>query len=395
MKSRVLSIVLGIRPDVIRAALILDRLREQTDIETVLIWSGQHYSRNLKDVFFEELGVAPPQIDLGCTGETDAEIASSVIDRLYRAFTEINPMGVVFLGDTNTTLGAIAAAQLNIPIVHIEGCMRSYDWRMPEEKYRSLVDHLSDVIYTYFAEYKQQGIREGLNPDRIVVVGNPIVDVLDYVYFSRKRRFEELASATFFSDRGLRKKGYFLSTCHRRENLDARSLRAIMDLWATARLPVYFPASYRTQRVLCQFGWTLPSNVIAVDPIGYEEMLCLAVNSRGILSDSGTLIEEACVLNVPAVQMRAATERPQVYDAGGAVKFDPGNPCDFPVSKVLAKLENLYGKCWEHKLGDGRASHRIATDLAERSRSGRLSGHKPADYHVPITRAYQADGLSC
>ena len=96
---------------------------------------------------------------------------------------DLQPAAAVFLGDTNTTTGAIAAAQLNIPIVHIEGCMRSYDWRMPEEKYRTTIDHLADVIYAYFDEYKEQGIREGINPKNIVVVGNPIVDILDQYYF--------------------------------------------------------------------------------------------------------------------------------------------------------------------------------------------------------------------
>ena len=174
-----IAVVLGIRPDVIRASLVLNKLRAQKEIEVTFIWSGQHYSSNLKDVFFQELNVSAPEIELGATGENDSEVSSDVIRKLYPVLEKLNPRAVVFLGDTNTVMGCLAAAQLNIPIVHIEGCMRSYDWRMPEEKCRTVIDHLSDVIYTYFPEFKEQGIREGLNPNSIVVVENLIVDVLN------------------------------------------------------------------------------------------------------------------------------------------------------------------------------------------------------------------------
>src|SRR4029077_8510598 len=139
---------------------------------------GQHFSDNLKSIFFRELDISPAEVDLQCGGTTDAEIVASVISRLFPVVHDMDPAAAVVLGDTNTTTGAIAAAQLNIPVVHIEGCMRSYDWRMPEEKYRTTIDHLADVIYTYFDKYKAQGVREGLNPNNIVLVGNPIVDIL-------------------------------------------------------------------------------------------------------------------------------------------------------------------------------------------------------------------------
>ncbi|HMG04551.1 MAG TPA: UDP-N-acetylglucosamine 2-epimerase, partial [Chthoniobacterales bacterium] len=174
MKKK-LAFILGIRPDVIRACCVLNALRAHKEFETVFIWSGQHYSDNLKDIFFRELNVAPPDIELNVGGETDAEVSAGVISRLYPVLAELKPEVAVFLGDTNTVMGCLAAAQLNIPIVHIEGCMRSYDWRMPEEKYRGTIDHLADIIYTYFDEYKKQGVDEGLNPKSIVVIQNLIV----------------------------------------------------------------------------------------------------------------------------------------------------------------------------------------------------------------------------
>jgi UDP-N-acetylglucosamine 2-epimerase (non-hydrolysing) len=389
-----LAFVLGIRPDIIRAALILEKLRGYADLETVLIWSGQHYSDNLKDIFFRELSIAPAAIDLGCKGETDAEVVASVISRLFPVLQEINPTAVVFLGDTNTTSGAIAAAQLNIPIAHIEGCMRSYDWRMPEEKYRTLIDNLSDVIYAYCEEYKQQGVREGLNPGNIVVVGNPIVDILNRYYFSREDEYRAMATHEFFAQRGIRKGEYYLMTCHRRENVHGGvPLNAILQLAARAPRRTFFPASYRTQKIIRGEEYVLPDNVIMVDPIGYKEILCLMVNSRGVITDSGTVVEETCILQVPSVQMRHSTERPQVYDVGSSVKFDPAEPERYPADEVFRKLESLYGRRWAQPLGDGRSSERIAEDLRRRVAENDFQRHKPEHYHIPVERSFRGDGL--
>src|SRR5678815_4208338 len=185
--------------------------------------------------------------------------------------------------------------------------------------------------YVYFDEYREQGIREGLNPDNILVVGNPIVDILEHYYYSKRAKFEAMATPEFFHARGLERSEYYLMTCHRRENVHSReALSAILALVGQAGRPVYFPASYRTQRVLRAEGLEVPPNVRMVDPIGYDEILCLLVNARGTITDSGTLVEEACVLQVPSVQMRHSTERPQVYDARASVKFDPSSPANYP-----------------------------------------------------------------
>ncbi len=393
MKQK-LAFILGIRPDVIRAALVINQLRKFTDMEMVFIWSGQHYSDNLKSIFFRELDIAPAEVDLGCSGDTDAAVVASVVSRLYPVLEKLDPAAAVFLGDTNTTTGAIAAAQLNIPVVHIEGCMRSYDWRMPEEKYRTTIDHLADVIYTYFDEYKEQGIREGLNPSNIVVVGNPIVDILNHYYYARRDKFEAMATAEFFASRGIERGKFYLMTCHRRENVHIRaSFGSILDLIAKAPYPVYFPASYRTQKVMREYGLEPPPTARVVDPIGYDEMLCLMVNSRGVITDSGTVVEETCVLQIPSLQMRKSTERPQVYDVGSSVKFDPAGLGRYPAGEVFRKLESLVGRTWPHTLGDGRSSERIARDLHRRLVENDFARHRPEHYHVPIARSYREDGL--
>jgi UDP-N-acetylglucosamine 2-epimerase len=390
-----IALILGIRPDVIRASLVINGLRALSDIDLRFIWSGQHYSDNMKDVFFRELEVDPPDLELGARGDTDAEVSSDVIRRLYPVLEEMQPQAAIFLGDTNTVIGSIAAAQLNIPVVHIEGCMRAYDWRMPEEKYRTTIDHLSDVIYTYFPEYVRQAVAEGLNPRNIVTVQNLIVDVLEEYYFKRKERYDELASDSFFAERSIERGNYYLMTCHRRENVHIRSsLEAILRLIGAADAPVYFTASYRTQKQLEEYGLTLPPNVIMVDPIGYQEILVLMAHARGVITDSGTVVEETAVLGVPSVQMRKATERPQVYDVRSSVKFDPAESERYPVDEVFAKVDYLSRTTWDHNLGDGKASARIVADLARRAREGDFRGHLPEQYHLDISRSYRDDGLA-
>jgi UDP-N-acetylglucosamine 2-epimerase len=158
--------------------------------------------------------------------------------------------------------------------------------------------------------------------------------------------------------------------------------------------PVYFAASYRTQRRLQDFGLSLPSNVIMVDPVGYKELLVLLGNSRGALTDSGTVVEETAIIGVPSLQIRKATERPQVYDCGSSVKFDPARPQDYPPDEVFMKLESLHGKTFDHRLGDGRASERLVEDLVRRVMTDTIRGHRPEDSHIDVSRAYREDGLA-
>ncbi len=389
-----LCIILGIRPDVIRASIFLNLIREDPRIKVTFIWSGQHYSDNLKDIFFKELGVKEPEIELGASGNNDAEVSSSIISKLYPVLEKLKPDAAMFLGDTNTVISCIAAAQLNIPIIHFEGLMRSYDWRMPEEKYRGIIDHLSDVIYSYYPEYKKQGIDEGINPKAIVIVTNPIVDILNKYYFNKKEFFHKLASEEFFKKRNIEKKNYYVATWHRRENVHIEtSVRSILELLSKSPLKVYMPTSYRTQKVLKQMNLKIPNNVIMVDPVGYNEFLVLMTNSAGVITDSGTVVEETSVLGIPSLQMRKATERPQTYDSKSSVKFDPTNPKDYPADTIFKKLSFLSSTKWEHNLGDGKASERIYLDVVDRLINNKVSNHKREDYHLDTDRSYREDEI--
>lgn len=385
-----LAIVLGIRPDVIRASLMLRSLKQALGSDMVFIWSGQHYSDNMKEVFFRQLEVPTPDITLELDTSSDQAMIGSLIEKLGKTLAEVNPAAVVFLGDTNTVTGSIAAASLDIPIVHIEGCMRSYDWRMPEEKYRTTIDHLADVIYAYLPEYKDQGILEGLDPSRIIVTGNPIVDVLEHYFLSGLVRLNSEAKGKLTASLALDGSPYWLMTCHRRENIESEiSLRSILDLANQTQERVIFAAGYRTQQKIKDFSITIPTNVTMIDPIGYAELMELALDSVAILTDSGTLVEEAAVLGVPTIQMRTSTERPQVYDTGGSVKFDPHqNHTEIELVAFVQAAKSRRGTMQPHTLGDGKASQRISDDLIARFASEDWRGHQPDNYRRPISRNF-------
>lgn len=372
--STPLALVLGIRPDVIRASRLIKLLDDDSRCNLQFIWSGQHYSDNLKDVFFRDLGVRPPDVELGCGGATDAETTSLLIARLYKLFDKQRPQAAVFLGDTNTVVGCLAAAQLNVPIVHIEGCMRSFDWRMPEEKYRTLIDHLSDVIYAYLPAYRDNGIAEGISPARIVVTGNPIVDVIQAYYPGLRADY----SPAVLRHYGVRPREFVLMTAHRRENIqDAGPLQEIMALAGSIAEVVIFPAGYGTQRSLGAYEVSIPSNVRLVDPIGYKDFLSLLGESRYVITDSGTVVEEACVLRVPSIQMRRSTERPEVYEVGASVRFDPGERhSDANRKEIIARVLQLTGSSWQQPFGDGAASERIAADLLDRCERRQFMTHE-------------------
>lgn len=382
-------LVLGIRPDVIRASIIIRELRKELRDKFKLIWSGQHYSDNLKDIFFQELDIAPPDVELNISGVTDADLVSDMISQLSKVLCEMKPVATIFLGDTNTVTGAIAAAQLNIPILHIEGCMRSYDWRMPEEKYRTIIDHLSDVIYAYLEEYKTQGIAEGIPSANIVVTGNPIVDVINEYFMSGKLRMDPLDFKRLCEEKyGIESGQEFgLLTCHRRENVeDHISLSNIFSLVADVPFKVVFPAGYRTQSELERQGIAIPTNVVLVDPIGYLELLELMSNARIVLTDSGTIIEEAAIIGTPSIQLRRSTERPQVYDFGASVQYNPVSG-ESP-NQIITRALKIVPRNWQHSFGDGTSSYRIVEDVVRRWNSGEFAEHQPAKYEPFSSRSY-------
>tara|TARA_B100000287_G_scaffold242640_1_gene228087 strand:+ start:6852 stop:8009 length:1158 start_codon:yes stop_codon:yes gene_type:complete len=381
-----LAIILGIRPDVIRASKILKLLEDQNEIEFDFIWSGQHYSENMKDTFFNQLNVLKPNYEFEVNKNSDATIVASTIENLYNHFSNHKYKAAVFLGDTNTVMGSIAAAQHNIPIVHIEGCMRSYDWRMPEEKYRTVIDHLSDRIYAYLDNYKKQGLNEGISENIIKVTGNPIVDIIN-------ENLEFFDSGSKFLPKdvlNLIEKKFVLVTCHRRENiLNPQSFENIMNLLNNIEnTNVIFPMGYKTQEILRESNYKLGNHIKVIDPIGYLEFMYLLKNSEYVATDSGTVVEEACILGIPSIQMRYSTERPEVYDVKASVKFDPTVNDDSVIS-VINKVNGLISTKWSNPFGDGTASEIIVNDLVELSKQNNFKKHNSSDYPFDVSNSFK------
>lgn len=381
-----LAIILGIRPDVIRASKILKLLEDQNEIEFDFIWSGQHYSENMKDTFFNQLNVLKPNYEFEVNKNSDATIVASTIENLYNHFSNHKYKAAVFLGDTNTVMGSIAAAQHNIPIVHIEGCMRSYDWRMPEEKYRTIIDHLSDRIYAYLDNYKKQGLNEGISENIIKVTGNPIVDIIN-------ENLEFFDSGSKFLPKDvldLIEKKFVLVTCHRRENiLNPQSFENIMNLLNNIEnTNVIFPMGYKTQEILRESNYKLGNHIKVIDPIGYLEFMYLLKNSEYVATDSGTVVEEACILGIPSIQMRYSTERPEVYDVKASVKFDPTVNDDSAIS-VINKVNGLISTKWGNPFGDGTASEIIVNDLVELSKQNNFKKHNSSDYPFDVSNSFK------
>tara|TARA_B000000565_G_C23767591_1_gene370937 strand:+ start:272 stop:1429 length:1158 start_codon:yes stop_codon:yes gene_type:complete len=381
-----LAIILGIRPDVIRASKILKLLEDQNEIEFDFIWSGQHYSENMKDTFFNQLNVLKPNYEFEVNKNSDATIVASTIENLYNHFSNHKYKAAVFLGDTNTVMGSIAAAQHNIPIVHIEGCMRSYDWRMPEEKYRTVIDHLSDRIYAYLDNYKKQGLNEGISENIIKVTGNPIVDIIN-------ENLEFFDSGSKFLPKDvldLIEKKFVLVTCHRRENiLNPQSFENIMNLLNNIEnTNVIFPMGYKTQEILRESNYKLGNHIKVIDPIGYLEFMYLLKNSEYVATDSGTVVEEACILGIPSIQMRYSTERPEVYDVKASVKFDPTVNDDSVIS-VINKVNGLISTKWSNPFGDGTASEIIVNDLVELSKQNNFKKHNSSDYPFDVSNSFK------
>ena len=380
-------IVLGTRPDIIRASKIITLLDQSKDVELHFIWSGQHYSENMKDIFFKQLCVRQPDIELGIEVKSDGQFVGELIKNLHKIFKQLKPAAAIFLGDTNTVAGCIAAAQLNIPIIHIEGCMRSYDWRMPEEKYRTVIDHLSDVIYAYLENYKEIGVLEGIYPKRIIVTGNPIVDIINNSFINK---IDENVQQQILDCYSVTQNNYIVMTCHRRENIDEEYiLKNIMKLAGTIEKKVLFFAGYLTQRRLEEYNMVIPDNVDLFDPIGYQEILYLIDASEFVVTDSGTITEESCVLGIPSIQIRYSTERPEVYDVSSSVRFNP-REVNIPMnrySNAIEQVRSLSGKQWPNPLGDGQASKRIVSDIITRLKTSSLMTHQPYSNIVHIQRS--------
>jgi UDP-N-acetylglucosamine 2-epimerase (non-hydrolysing) len=305
--------ILGTRPEIIRLSRITPELDELCD--HVVVHTGQNDDPALSDVFFDELAVRAPDHFLGVRSASFGEQISRIIAAAERILLEIKPDRVLLLGDTNSALSAIVAKRLGIPVFHIEAGNRCFDDRVPEEVNRRIVDQCSDVLMPYTERSRANLLREGIDARRILVVGNPIFEVL--------RHYEEsIAASDVLARLRLEPKRYFLATLHRQENVDVeerlRSLVASLEgVGAEYGLPVICSTHPRTRDRLSRSGWPSPDSALQFHPpLGFFDFVQLERNALCVFTDSGTVQEECCILRIPNVTVRDVTERPETIECG-------------------------------------------------------------------------------
>jgi UDP-N-acetylglucosamine 2-epimerase (non-hydrolysing) len=366
------AIIFGTRPEIVKLGPLI-RCAAAARANFFLIHSGQHYSPDMDSIFMRDLALPKPlhRLDGRTRNGRHGEHVGRLMTQIETILINERPTHVVVQGDTNTVLAAsLAAAKLpDIRIAHVEAGLRSFDRRMPEETNRILTDHMSQLLFAPTQEAAALLRAEGIPQARIRVTGNTVVDAV------RLNRTLARSGASFAVRRLRSSSPYGLVTLHRQENVDSRSTLAgiLAGLGrATKELgsPLLFPAHPRTLDRIKKFRLKLPRGLNVMPPVGYLDFLHLEEGARLILTDSGGVQEEACILRVPCVTLRTSTERPETIAAGGNLLAgcDPG-AIHRASKKILAR-----GRDWRNPFGDGHASDRILKALEQdASRQGRVA----------------------
>lgn len=356
-----IAIILGTRPEVIKLSPII-RYCDSQQLDYFVIHTNQHYSDNMDKIFFQELQLTTPKYNLGIGSGEQGEQTGKMLVAVEKVLLIEKPNIVLVQGDTNTTLaGALAAAKLQIKVGHVEAGLRSYDRTMPEEINRIVVDHIAD--YLFCPTDKQAGIllEEGINKEKIFVTGNTIVDAIVH---SAKNINNDLLLRY-----NLEKGKYILLTMHRPSNVDdknilAKQLNNISHLARDKNLKVIFPIHPRTLKNIKNFNLTIPSNIKIIDPLGFVDLITLEKFAKIILTDSGGIQEETCILGVPSLNLRANTERPECVEVGASKIVGS----DF---NELLRGFNFYDQAdgfkWPNPFGDGQSAANIIKTCQSKS----------------------------
>lgn len=369
-KTKVMSL-LGIRPDLIRMSKLLKMLDNSNIIDHVFVHTGQHYSENLDKIFYDQLNIRTPDMNLGVgkPGQSLGAQLASLMIKVEEALDYYNPNYVILLGDTNTALASIIIARKNIKLIHIEAGMRSFDWRMPEEKNRIVADHLSDILYIYLQDYANHAILEGIDPTKISIVGNPIVDIVN--------EWSDTIDSVDISNITNNSNNFMFSTIHREENVENyESLKSIISaleiISKIENKELILTLMPRTKSAFEKFSIDY-SKLKTVEPVGFMECLALQKRASLIFTDSGTIQEESCILGTKCLTLRNSTERPQAMECGA------GALAGTDVESILSsyyKLKDLPNN-WNQPFGDGNSSERIIKDLENRLTQSISGSDKP------------------
>ena len=331
MNSIRLATIVGTRPELIRLSRIISKL--DTFFDHKLIHTGQNYDYELNQIFFKDLGIRQPDFFLNAAGRSSAESIGNIIIQTDKIFAEISFDAMLVLGDTNSCLSVIAAKRRKIPIFHIEAGNRCFDYRVPEEINRRIVDHTSDINLTYSSIAREYLLAEGFPAERIIKVGSPMKEIISH-------NIQKINSSNILNELKLKKHSYYLISCHREENIDNedrfREFMNMLDKLATVyKKPIIFSTHPRTRKKLETKTIILNPLIKVVKPLGYFDYMKLQIESKVVLSDSGTITEESSILNFPALNIRVAHERPEGMEEG-AVMMVGCNP-----KRVIKAIEIL------------------------------------------------------
>jgi UDP-N-acetylglucosamine 2-epimerase (non-hydrolysing) len=315
MKKMKVMTVVGTRPEIIRLSRVMTALDEHC--EHTLVHTGQNYDFELNEIFFQDLGIRKPDHFLSAAGATGAETIGNVIIAVDKVLAEVQPEAVLVLGDTNSCMAVIPAKRRRIPTFHMEAGNRCFDMRVPEEINRRIVDHTADINLTYSTIARDYLLREGLPPDRVIKTGSPMFEVLNYYR-------DGIEASDVLKRLGLAEGKFFVVSAHREENVDSdRNFLALVDtLNAVAEQydhPVIVSTHPRTQKRVDAMGVQFHRNVRLLKPLGFKDYNKLQLSAKAVLSDSGTINEEASILNFPALNLREAHERPEGMEEAAAM----------------------------------------------------------------------------
>ncbi len=356
--------VVGARPNFMKIAPIHRRMQESNVFDPILIHTGQHYDERMSKSFFVDLNMPEPDIYLGVGSGTHAEQTAAVLVKMEKALLELKPDYVLVVGDVNSTISAsLAAAKLNIPVVHVEAGLRSFDREMPEEINRVLTDSIAEHLFVTEHSGLVNLAREGVAAEKVHFVGNVMIDSL-------VEHLEKAANIDFMGDYPLQGGEFVLMTMHRPSNVDhpqtlEKLLFALDEI--QKQLPILFPIHPRTQKRLNEFGLQRKmqdmKNMILIEPLGYMQFLHVMQQARLLLTDSGGIQEETTFLKIPCITMRDNTERPITIELGTnqLVGNDP--------FQILAAVNYALNYRYEDQpappLWDGLASKRIVDIMAK------------------------------
>lgn len=312
MKKLKVMTVVGTRPEIIRLSAVINRLESSKAIDHVLVHTGQNYDYELNEVFFEDFKLKKPDYFLNAATGTAIETVGNILIKIDPILDEVKPDAFLVLGDTNSCLCAIAAKRRHIPIFHMEAGNRCFDQRVPEETNRKIVDHTADINLTYSDIAREYLLREGLPANRIIKTGSPMFEVLN----SRK---EDIENSSILKKLNLKQNEYFLVSAHREENISSKenfhdlvdSLNSIAEAY---QYPIIISTHPRTMKMIESEGIQFHELIQTMKPMGFNDYNKLQMNAKAVLSDSGTISEEASILGLKALNIRQAHERPEAME---------------------------------------------------------------------------------